>query len=197
MDDKRSILEGGTKNLPFGHVDAIEATDFKTDPVWDSPTQAEIEDLFEEYWESGDELDSSLPTSTKSWDFPFQPNHKILHNIKRLTSPLGNSAEKQESSFPSNNSFDVKLFDYTIFSSYFKIIRIIAYLLRILPKHAHSRSSDSSICRPDDLQVAEGKVQFLVKSELFPFEKNKCWKKSTLPEKAPFRSIPLSLVPTL
>ena len=105
-------------------------------------------------------------------DFPFQPNNEILGNLKKpLTSPLGDPVQKQESSLAINVSYEEKLFDYTKFSSYFKLVRITAYLLRILPKHAHFRSSDASILRPDELQVAEAKLQFLVQSESFPFEK--------------------------
>ena len=42
FDDKGFILEGGIKTLPYGHADAIEATDLETDPEWDAPTQDEI-----------------------------------------------------------------------------------------------------------------------------------------------------------
>ena len=52
FDDKRFILEGGIKTLPYGHADAIEATDLESDPEWDAPTQDEIEDLFGEEWET-------------------------------------------------------------------------------------------------------------------------------------------------
>ena len=119
-------------------------------------------------------------------DFLFQPNNEILGNLKKpLTSPLGDPVQKQESSLPSNVSYEEKLFDYTKFSSYFKLVRITAYLLRILPKHAHFRSSDASILRPDELQVAEAKLQFLVQSESFPFEKKQLLDEKHLIRKKP------------
>ena len=61
FDDKRFILEGGIRTLPYGHADAIEATDLEKDPEWDAPTQDEIEDLFGEEWETDNESDSTLP----------------------------------------------------------------------------------------------------------------------------------------
>ena len=70
FDDKRFILEGGIKTLPYGQADAIEATDLETDPEWDEPTQDEIEDLFAEEWETDDESDKTLPASTESWQPP-------------------------------------------------------------------------------------------------------------------------------
>ena len=48
FDDNCFIHEGGIKNLPYGHADAIEATDLESDPEWDETTQDEIQDLFGE-----------------------------------------------------------------------------------------------------------------------------------------------------
>ena len=118
-------------------------------------------------------------------NFPFQPIHQILG--KPLNSPLGDSAEKQESSLASIVSYEEKLFNYTKFSSYFKLVRITAYRLCILPNHAPFRSSDASICRPEEIQVAEAKRQFLVQSESFSFEK-----KQLLDEKHLARRNPIS-----
>ena len=70
FDDKRFIREGGIKNLPYGHADAIEATDLETDPEWAASTQDEIEDLFAEELGSDNESDSTLPASTESWQPP-------------------------------------------------------------------------------------------------------------------------------
>ena len=67
FDDKRFILEGGIKTLPYGHADAIEATDLENDPEWDVPTQDENEDLFGEEWETDKDSDSTLPASNKRW----------------------------------------------------------------------------------------------------------------------------------
>ena len=70
FDDKRFILEGGIKTLPYGHANSIEATDFGSDPERDARTQDEIEVLFGEEWETDNESDSTLPASTESWQPP-------------------------------------------------------------------------------------------------------------------------------
>ena len=70
FDDKRFILEGGIKTLPYGHAGAIEATNLESDPECDAPTQDEIQDLFGEEWETDNESNSTLPASTESWQPP-------------------------------------------------------------------------------------------------------------------------------
>ena len=76
FDDKRFILEGGIKTLPYGHAGAIEATDLENDPEWDVPTHDEIGDLFGEEWETDNDSDSTLPASTKRW----QPTNLALES---------------------------------------------------------------------------------------------------------------------
>ena len=66
FDDKRLILEGGMKTLPFGHAEAIEATVLEVDPEWDAPTQDENEDLFGEKSENDNESDRILLASTEN-----------------------------------------------------------------------------------------------------------------------------------
>ena len=63
-----------------------------------------------------------------------------------------------------------KIFDFDRYSSFNKLVRITAYLLRILPKHASYRTPDRNICNPDELRVAEAKLQFLIQLESFPVE---------------------------
>ena len=65
---------------------------------------------------------------------------------------------------------NLKIFDFDRYSSFNKPVRITAYLLRILPKHASYRTPDRIICNPDELRVAEAKLQFLMQSESFPVE---------------------------
>ena len=135
-------------------------------------------------------------------DFPFQPNNEILGNLKKpLNSPLGDPVQKQESSLASNVSYEEKLFDYTKFSSYFKRVRITAYLL---PKHAHF-SRSTPISGHQMLQFLGPMNSRLLKQNLSSSfnlnhsrsRKNNFWMKSTLSEKAHSHRIPLSLVPML
>ena len=61
-----------------------------------------------------------------------------------------------------------KNLDFDRYSSFNKPVRITAYLLRIIPKLASNRTPDRIIFLPDELRVAEAKVQFLMQSESFP-----------------------------
>ena len=63
-----------------------------------------------------------------------------------------------------------KLFEFDRYSSFNKLVRITAYLLRIHPKHASYRTPGCIICNPDELRVAEATLQFLMQSEYFPVE---------------------------
>ena len=65
-----------------------------------------------------------------------------------------------------------KIFDFDRYRSFNKLVRITAYLLRMLPKHASYRTPDRINCNPDELRVAEAKLQFLMQSESFPVEQN-------------------------
>ena len=82
--------------------------------------------------------------------FPFVPNKDVINNIK-----LGvNQAV-----------IIVK------FSSYQKHLRIAAYVLRLLPKHAGYRNPDGSITYPTELDEAERHLQYLVQGESFEAER--------------------------
>ena len=58
-------------------------------------------------------------------------------------------------------------FPFDKFSSYQKYLRIAAYVLRLLPKHAGYRNLDGSITDPTELDEAERHLQYLVQGESF------------------------------
>ena len=82
--------------------------------------------------------------------FPFAPNKQVLKNIKlgvnqaviiEDTVSLTTSVKKQITPVPS-------IFPFDKFSSYQKCLRIAAYVLRLLPKHAGYSNLDGSITDP-------------------------------------------------
>ena len=100
--------------------------------------------------------------------FPFVPNKDVINNIKlgvnqavtiEDTVSLATSAKKQITPVPS-------LFPFDKFSSYQKYLRIAAYVLRLLPKHAGYRNPDGSITDPTELHL-----QYLVQGESFETER--------------------------
>ena len=104
-DDKRFILEGGMKTLPYGHADAIDATDLETDPEWDAPTQDEIDDLFAEEWESDNESDSTLPASTENW----QPPDSVLESWEPPNPGLNRIINESDSDSDDNVDFEAEI----------------------------------------------------------------------------------------
>ena len=80
------------------------------------------------------------------------------------TVSLATTVKKQTTPVPS-------LFPFDKFSSYQKHLRIAAYVLRFLPKHAGYRNPDGSIADPTELDEAERHLQYLVKGESFEAER--------------------------
>ena len=105
--------------------------------------------------------------------FPFQPSTGIRDSLQTKPS-LYNSRKdvttEPEVAFAVNTTQPEKIFDFDRYSSFNKLIRIAAFLLRILPKHASYCTPDRIICNLDELRVAEAKLQFLMQSESFPVE---------------------------
>ena len=102
--------------------------------------------------------------------FPFVPNYDVINNIKfgvnqavtiEDTVSLATSVKKQTTPVPS-------LFPFDKFSSYQKYVRIAAYVLRFLPKHAGYRKLDGSITDATEL---ERHLQYLVQGESFETER--------------------------
>ena len=62
----------------------------------------------------------------------------------------------------------MKVFPWRNFSSYCKVLRIMAYLMRVHHRHKKFRTNDRSLQDPLELDIAEDKVQYLAQSESFP-----------------------------
>ena len=133
--------------------------------------------------------------STNS-SFPFVPNKDVINNIKlgvnqaviiKDTVSLATSVKKQTTPV-------LSLFPFDKFSSYQKYLRIAAYVLRLLPKHAGYRNPDGSITDPTELDEAERHLHYLVQGESFEAERkdlldNKFVKRSSrIAPRSPFIS---------
>ena len=62
------------------------------------------------------------------------------------------------------------MFLFDKFRSYQKYLRIVAYVLRFLPKHAGYRKLDGSITDPTELDEAERHLQYLMRGGSFETE---------------------------
>ena len=139
-------------------------------PTADNPADAgtrgmSAENLRTSSWLTG-------PSFLFTSHFPFQPSTSIRDSLQ--TKPSLHNSQKDvtepQMAFAGNTMQPEKIFDFDRYSSFNKLVRITAYLLRILPKHASYRTPDRIICNPDELRVAEAKLQFLMQLESFPVE---------------------------
>ena len=62
-------------------------------------------------------------------------------------------------------------FEWQKYSSFEKLLRIVAYLLRVLPQNEVYRSPTGSISDPIELTDAQQKLFYLAQAESFPTEK--------------------------
>ena len=91
--------------------------------------------------------------------FPFVPNTDVVDNIK-----LGNVIKEQDDDSISSLAASVtkplkeqsiNLIAFDNFSSYQKLVRVTAYMLRLLPSHESYRTLYGSIVDPVELDEAE------------------------------------------
>ena len=115
-------------------------------------------------WENG-------PSFLKTSDWPFNPNRELTDKI-RLDGPVYDLNEGLEvsSNFPCTAVSNDFAFPWEEYSSFSKIKRLVAYMLRLSPKHRHFRSPDKAIIDPAELVISEEKLLQLSQLESLPAE---------------------------
>ena len=115
------------------------------------------------------------PDFLRTKQFPFPINTDVVDNIK-----LGVVTKEEDDDSISSLAASVtkppkkqstNLIPFDKFSSYQKLLRVTAYVLRILPSHESYRTVDGSIADPVELDEAERHLQYLVQGESFNTEK--------------------------
>ena len=106
-------------------------------------------------------------------DWPFQPSEEILKTklknfdfIEVNTEPVYQETTANTASVASN----VLALEWQKYSSYEKLLRIVAYILHISPKFSCNRTKTRAITDPVELESAEQKFFLLIQSESFPNE---------------------------
>ena len=106
-------------------------------------------------------------------DWPFQPSEEILKTNLKNSDPHEINIEPVYTETTTNTasvSSNVLTLEWQKYSSYEKLLRIVAYILRILPKFSCNRTKTGAITDRVELESAEQKLCFLVQSESFPNE---------------------------
>ena len=128
------------------------------------------------------------PDFLRTKQFPFVPNTGVVDNVK-----LGVLTMEQEDDSISSLAASVtkppkeqsiNLIPFDKFSSYQKLLRVTAYVLRPLPSHESYRNVRGRIADPVELDEAERHFQYLIQGESFNTERkdlpdNKSVKKSS------------------
>ena len=107
------------------------------------------------------------PDFLRTKQFTFVPNTDVVDNIK-----LGVVTKEQDddsisslaasiTNSPKEQSINPIPFDK--FSSYQKLLRVTAYVFRLLPSHESYRTVDGSIADPVELDEAERHLQYWFK----------------------------------
>ena len=114
------------------------------------------------------------PGVLRTKQFHFVPNTDVVDNIK-----LGVVTKEQDDDSISSLAASVtkllkeqsiNLIPFDKFSSYQKLLRVTAYMLRLLLSHESHRTVDGSIVDPDELDEAERHLQYFVQGESFNTE---------------------------
>ena len=92
------------------------------------------------------------PDFSRTKQFPFVPNTDVDDSISSLAASVTKPPKEQSTN----------LIPFDKFTSYQKLLRVTAYVLRLLPSHESYRTVDGSIADPVELDEAERHLQYLV-----------------------------------
>ena len=131
-------------------------------------------DLLNTCWLTG-------PDFLKTSDFPFKPPEEFCQKIKLnkgAHSTKVNETKKHQCTAITATVIEITTtFKWQKYSSYEKVLRIVAYMLRLLPKNESKRTDNGLITDPTELDNAQQRLFHLVQLESFNTEK-KCLLKS-------------------
>ena len=141
-------------------------------PTVDNPADAGIRGmsakaLLESTWLKG-------PDFLRTSDWPFQPSEELkktkLKKLNRDKVPCELNYQETTAN-TANVVFNAVTLEWQKYSSYEKLLRILAYILRLLPNLSGNRTEIGSITDPAELEFAEQKLFYLVQLESFSSEK--------------------------
>ena len=118
------------------------------------------------------------PDFLKTPDWPFRPSEHSSFKIKQRTDEKPSFAG--ETILNANAGINTSTFEWQKYSSYGKLLRVAAYILRLLPKNEAYRSITGAITDPSELENAQMKLVYTTQSESFPTEERNLIKNSPL-----------------
>ena len=119
------------------------------------------------------------PDFLRTKQFPFNPNREVVKKIKLgiVTKEIEDTnTSLAASATKSTNEPPPQLVPFDKFGSYQKFLRIIAYILRLLPSHECYRKIDGSIIDPTEFVKPSAICSISFKENLFLPKKKISWK---------------------
>ena len=126
------------------------------------------EALLQSSWLKGPEF-----LKTNKW--PFKPSEDFRLKVKQVKPDPTHELVAESSSMLSGTHVAIaKTFEWQKYCSYEKLLRIAAYVLRLLPKNSEYRTNTGAIVGPTELENAEQHLFNIVQTESFPMGKVIC-----------------------
>ena len=106
------------------------------------------------------------PDFLRTKQFPFVPNTDVVDNTKLGVVTKGQDDDSISSLAASVTKplkeQNINLIPFDKFSSYQKLLRVTAYMLRLLPAHESYGTGDSRIAEPVELEEAKRHLQYFL-----------------------------------
>ena len=131
--------------------------------------------LLNSCWLSGPDF---LKTSDFLFKLPDDFRQKVMFNKRTNCTEVIETKEYQCTTYSTTATEIATTFEREKYSSYEKLLRIVAYVLRLLPKNESKRTDTGFITDPAEIDIAQQRLFHLVQLESFNTEK-KCLLKSS------------------
>ena len=140
------------------------------------------------------------PDFLKTSDFPFKPPDEFCQKVKfnrgADSTEVNETKEHQCTTISETVTEITTTFEWQKYSSYEKLLRIVAYMLRLLPKNETKRTVEGFITDLVELDDAQQRLFHLVQLESFDTEKKCLLKSSPLSESSKTAEISLFIGPS-
>ena len=113
------------------------------------------------------------PSFLRTHDWPFKPPKHVEIKLKTKKSDFPNSDEETSEFLTALSATVIGIattFEWQKYSSYEKLLRVVAYILRLLPKNEDYRSDSGLVTDPNEMRNAEMRLFYLIQQESFSLE---------------------------
>ena len=121
------------------------------------------------------------PDFLKTNQWPFRPSEDFRQKLKQVKPDPTDKLVTDSSSILCETQVAIaKTFEWQKYCSYEKLLRIAAYVLRLLPRNSEYRTDTGAIMDPAELDNAEQRLFYLTQAESFQVERSNLLKSTPL-----------------